>query len=126
MDASGIVTKQSQFSVKETIDRLETLLIEKGVTIYARIDQQHEALKAGLTLHPIELLVFGNPKAGVPIMAANPLAAIDLPIKALAWQDGDNKVWLSHNTHGYIQQRFGLPDDLAQKINVAALVEQAL
>lgn len=96
------------------------------MTIYARIDQQQEALKAGLSLAPLELLVFGNPKAGVPLMAANPVSGIDLPLKALAWQDKDGKTWLSYNSPEYIQQRFGLPDELIQKIKTDALMEQAL
>lgn len=122
----GIISRQSRYSVKETIDRLENILKGKGVTIFARIDQQAEAARAGLAMDPIELLIFGNPKAGTPLMQAMPICAIDLPLKALGWQDKDRNVWLSYNTADYIQERFSLPQELARNINAGPLIESAL
>jgi uncharacterized protein (DUF302 family) len=124
--APGVVSKQSKYAVKETLDRLQKILQDKGVTIYARIDQQAEARKVGLDLSPVELLVFGNPKAGIPIMSAVPLSGLDLPLKALAWQDTDKKVWISYNDAEYIGKRFSLADELVKNINIGPLVEKAL
>jgi uncharacterized protein (DUF302 family) len=125
-NTSGVISKQSKYSVKESMDRLQKILLEKGITVFARIDQQAEAQKAGLDLSPTELLIFGNPKTGTPIMSAFPLAALDLPLKVLSWQDSDNKVWLSYNEPAYIQQRFSLPDALVKTIGFGPLVEFAL
>jgi uncharacterized protein (DUF302 family) len=123
--APGIVSKESKYSVKESMDRLQKILQEKAVTIFARIDQQAEAQKAGLTLSSIELIIFGNPKTGTPIMSAVPLAALALPLKVLAWQDNDNRVWLSYNELTYIQQRYSLADSLIKNIDVSPLVALA-
>ena len=112
----GIITLASPYPVKETIDRLENLLCTKGATIFARIDQRAAARQAGLEMPPTELLLFGNPKAGTALMLAKPHSGIDLPLKALAWQDKDGKSWLSYNSFGYLQQRFALPDDLIHPI----------
>jgi uncharacterized protein (DUF302 family) len=121
----GIISKQSNHSVKESADRLHTLLTAKGITIYARIDQQAEARSAGVELSPLEFLLFGNPRAGTPIMSAVPLAALDLPLKAIAWQDKDGKVWLSYNEPAYLQQRYGLSAALVKNIDIGPLIEQA-
>ncbi|MDR3711447.1 MAG: DUF302 domain-containing protein [Puia sp.] len=122
----SVVSKQSHHTVKETVDRLQKILERKGVTIFARIDQQAEALKAGLSLSPIEILIFGNPRAGTPIMAAVPLAGLDLPLKALCWQDADNQVWLSYNDPAYIQQRFSLPEALVKPTDFGLLADLAV
>lgn len=122
---NGIISKQSNHSVKESADRLQTLLTTKGITIFARIDQQAEARKAGLELSPIEFLLFGNPRAGTPIMSAVPLSALDLPLKAIAWQDREGKVWLSYNEPAYLQQRYGLSEALVKNIDIGPLIEQA-
>jgi uncharacterized protein (DUF302 family) len=122
----GIISKQSSHSVKETMDRLQELLNARGITIFTRIDQQAEAAKVGMTLTPIELLIFGNPKAGTPLMQAEPLAAIDLPLKALAWQDANKRVWLSYNKAEYIQERFSLPIELIKNINIDPIIDQVL
>ncbi|MBW4442046.1 MAG: DUF302 domain-containing protein [Plectolyngbya sp. WJT66-NPBG17] len=111
----------------ETIDRLEAVLHAKGITIFARIDQQIEAEKVGLSLRPTQLLLFGNPKAGTPLMIAEPTIALDLPLKVLAWEATDGKVWLSYNDPNYLKQRFLLSEDLVKNIAVIApLIEQAL
>jgi uncharacterized protein (DUF302 family) len=123
----GIVSKSSKYSVPETLHRLETILTAKGIQIFALVDHSGEAEKAGLKMPPTQLLIFGNPKGGTPVMLANATAAIDLPWKALAWQATDGQVWLSYNAAAYIQQRFGLSDDVMNPLaGLAALMEQAL
>jgi uncharacterized protein (DUF302 family)/uncharacterized membrane protein YidH (DUF202 family) len=122
----GIISKPSKYSVPETLDRLEAILRGKGIMVFARVDHSGEAEKVGMKMPPTQLLIFGNPKAGTPAMLAAPLAAIDLPLKALAWQDGDGKVCLSYNDVEYFKRRFGLADDAVQGIAAAgALIEQA-
>ena len=124
---NGIISQPSPYSVTETIDRLEAILQSKNITIFARIDQQAEAEKVGLSLLPTQLLLFGNPKAGTPLMVAEPTIALDLPLKLLAWEADDGKVWLSYNDPNYLRQRFSLPDELVKNIAVIApLVEQTL
>jgi uncharacterized protein (DUF302 family) len=124
---NGIISQPSPYSVAETIDRLAAILQAKGITIFARIDQQAEAEKVGLSLRPTQLLLFGNPNAGTPLMVAEPTIALDLPLKALAWEAADGKVWLSYNDPIYLQQRFSLSDELVQNIAVIApLIHQAL
>ena len=125
--AEGIITKASPYSVPETIHRLTAILKGKGIKIFATIDHSGEAEKAGLPMPPTQLLIFGNPKGGTGIMLAAPLAAIDLPLKALAWQDSAGKVWLTYNDPQYLKNRFGLADDTIQPIaGIGALLEQAL
>jgi len=123
----GIITKPSKYSVPETLHRLETILTAKGIQVFALVDHSSEAEKAGLKMPPTQLLIFGNPKGGTPVMLAAPTAAIDLPWKALAWQDTSGKVWLSYNDAAYIQRRFGLTDDVMKPLaGLGALIEQAL
>jgi uncharacterized protein (DUF302 family) len=105
---NGIINKPSKYSVPETLDRLEAVLRSKGMKIFARVDQQAEAEKVGLEMRPTQLLIFGDPKSGTPIMNSNPSIAIDLPLKALAWEAADGKVWLSYNSPHYLQMRHGL------------------
>ncbi len=94
---NGIISQPSPYSVTETLDRLAAILQAKGITIFARIDQQTEAEKVGLNLCPTQLLLFGNPQVGTPLMVEAPTIALDLPLKALAWEAVDGKVWLSYN-----------------------------
>jgi uncharacterized protein (DUF302 family) len=115
----GFISKLSPHSVPETIQRLSALLKSKGVAIFALIDHSGEAEKAGLKMRPTQLLIFGNPKGGTPLMLAAPSTAIDLPLKALVWEDADGKVWLSYNSPDYLQQRHGFPADLEK--NIAAI-----
>ena len=122
----GIISRPSKHSVQETLDHLEAALREKGIKVFARVDHSGEAEKVGLKMPPTQVLIFGNPKAGTPTMLAAPTAAIDLPLKALAWQDGDGKVWLSYNDVGYLKRRFGLADDAVKGLLAATpLIEQA-
>lgn len=128
MDApDGIISKASKYSVPETLHRLETILTEKGIKVFARVDHSGEAEKAGLKMPPTELLIFGNPKGGTPVMLAAPTSAIDLPLKALAWQDASGQVWLSYNDPVYIQRRFGLSADVMRPLaGLGVVIEQAL
>jgi uncharacterized protein (DUF302 family) len=89
---NGIISQPSSYPVTETIDRLTTVLQAKGIPIFARIDQQVEAEKVGLSLRPTQLLLFGNPKAGTPLMVAEPTIALDLPLKVVAWEAAGGKV----------------------------------
>lgn len=124
---NGIVDVPSRYPVPETLARLEEILKDKGITVFALIDHSGEAEKAGLKMRPTQLLVFGSPKAGTPLMVAAPRLAIDLPLKALAWQDEKGQVWLSYNAPEYLQQRHGFPEALVKNIaGIAGLVEQAV
>ena len=122
----GIITRESRYSVPETLDRLQALLAAQGIRVFARIDHSGEAENVGMKMPPTQLLIFGNAKAGTPIMLAAPTAAIDLPLKALAWQDAVGKVWLSYNDPQYLKRRFGLGDETIRKIvGTGSLIEQA-
>jgi uncharacterized protein (DUF302 family) len=104
----GLTTIASRFSPKETMDRLETEIRAKGMTVFARIDHAAGAAEAGLELRPTELIIFGNARGGTPLMEASQTAGIDLPLKALVWQDPAGKTWLSYNEPSWIVQRHGL------------------
>lgn len=125
--ATGLISHPSPYTVPETLDRLEAILRAKSITIFARIDHSGEAAKVGLTMPPTQLLIFGSPKGGTPIMLAAPLSAIDLPLKALAWLDTDGKVWLSFNDPHYLQSRYALSDEVLKPITgLEALILQAI
>ena len=117
---NGMVHLNSPHSVTETLARLEMIIQSKGIAVLARIDHSGDAAKAGLEMHPTKLLIFGSAKSGTPLMIASPTVAIDLPLKALVWEDADGKVWLSYNSPAYLKQRHGIPDDLLQ--NIAGIV----
>jgi len=126
MNPNGVITRQSPYTVTETIDRLQTFLQQHGATIYARIDQQAEVQKAGQTLLPLQFILFGNPKAGGPIMAQKPIAALDLPLKIIAWQDAENKVWLAYNDAQYIEERYDLTHNENSPLKLDGLIVAAL
>jgi uncharacterized protein (DUF302 family) len=124
---NGMIHLTSPYSVPETLRRLESLLQARGLAIFARIDHSGEAEKAGSKMRPTQLLIFGSPKQGTPLMVASPTLAIDLPLKALAWEDASGKVWLSYNTPEYLKQRHNIPDELMKNISgVGALLQKAL
>jgi uncharacterized protein (DUF302 family) len=108
MAADGLITVPSSFGPKETMDRLEAEITAKGMAVFARIDHAAGAAGAGLPLRPTELLIFGNAKAGTPLMQANQAIGIDLPLKALVFEDAAGKVWLSYNDPHWLAQRHGL------------------
>ena len=114
----GIVNLPSSHSVDQTIDKLRSILQAKGITVFALIDHSGEAERSGMQMPPTKLLIFGNPKAGTPLMLAVPSIAIDLPLKLLVWEDKANKVWLSYNSSEYLQKRHDVPDELLQNIAV--------
>ena len=125
-DANGIVVLPSRYSVDETVARLEHLLQEKGVKLFALVDHSGEAEKVGLKMPPTKLLIFGNPKGGTPLMIAAPSSAIDLPLKILVSEDAQGKTWISYNSPEYLRERHGLPPNLLPNIAVIeALVAQA-
>jgi len=124
---NGMTHLSSAYSVPETLKRLESVLQAQGIMIFARIDHSGEAERAGLKMHPTQLLIFGSPKSGTPLMIASPTLAIDLPLKALAWEDAEGKVWLSYNSPDYLKQRHMIPDELVKNISgVAALLKKAV
>lgn len=125
-DGSGIVEVASRHSVAASLDRLEGILREKGLTVFARVEHSAEAAKVGLSMRPAALLLFGNPRAGTPIMVAAPRAALDLPLKVLAREDEKGQVWLSYNSPAWLQRRHGLKEEEVKPLAaVAALVRQA-
>jgi uncharacterized protein (DUF302 family) len=124
---NGIIHLSSPHTVLETLARLEAVVQAKGIAILAMIDHSGDAAKAGIEMEPTKLLIFGNPKAGTPLMLASPSVAIDLPLKALVWQDKDGKVWLSYNSPAYLKQRHSIPDNLLPNIaGIEAICAQAV
>ena len=124
---TNLVTKPSKYSVPETISRIEKAVAAKGMQVFARIDHSGEATKVGLAMKPIELLIFGNPKGGTALMVARPTAAIDLPMKALAWEDSDGKVWLTYNSPELLRERHGLPAELTSRLDpIGKILEAAV
>ena len=115
---NGIISRPSNHSVDETVEKLKGILQAKGVQLFALVDHSGEAEKVGMKMPPTKLLIFGSPKAGTPLMLAAPSVAIDLPLKILVWEDGQKKVWVSYNSAAYLQQRHGLPQELLQNIAV--------
>jgi uncharacterized protein (DUF302 family) len=104
--------------VDQAVEKLQTMLRAKGVAVFALIDHSGEAAKVGMKMPPTKVLIFGNPKAGTPLMLAAPSLAIDLPLKILVWEDTQNKVWISYNAPEYLQKRHGVPEELMQNIAV--------
>jgi uncharacterized protein (DUF302 family) len=123
----GFISKASKYSVAETVERFESLLKTKGVKLFALVDHGGEAEKAGLKMPPTKLLIFGNPKGGTPVMQAAPTIAIDLPLKALVWEDAGGKVWVGFNDPAYLAERHRVSAELTKNISVVeGLVDQAL
>jgi uncharacterized protein (DUF302 family) len=110
---SGLISKKSAHSVGETVSRLEKAAKEDGLVVFARIDHAAGARSVGQTLRPTELLVFGNPKPGTPLMQSNQAIGIDLPLKALAFEDERREVWLIYNAPAHLATRHGITDRAA-------------
>jgi uncharacterized protein (DUF302 family) len=124
---NGVVNLRSPYTVANTLQRLESIIAAKGLTIFALVDHSGEAEKVNLTMPPTKLLLFGSPKAGTPLMIASPSLALDLPLKALVWQAADGAVWLSYNSPEFLQQRHNIPEALIQNIaGIRAICEQAV
>jgi uncharacterized protein (DUF302 family) len=127
MPEDGLVKVASPHSVDETLKRLQSILAERGVQIFALIDHSGEAEKAGMKMPPTKLLIFGSPKAGTPLMLASPSVAIDFPLKALVSQDEQGKVWVTYNSPEYLRDRHHLPPELMKNISVVGpLVAKAV
>jgi uncharacterized protein (DUF302 family) len=114
----GLIDIPSNHSLDETVKKLKGILEAKGITLFVLVDHSGEAAKAGMKMRPTKLLIFGNPKAGTPVMLAAPSSAIDLPLKILIWEDEQGKVWITYNSPTYLQTRHNLPADLLQHIAV--------
>lgn len=127
--ADAYVMKKSPYSVDETLNRLEVVLKKKGITVFARVDHKAGADKVGLNLQPMQLLIFGNPKMGTPLMNENPLMGLDLPMKALAWRDDNSQVWLAYLNPAELQQRHRIKNQkIINKMTLAlnGLTDKAL
>jgi uncharacterized protein (DUF302 family) len=114
----ALINKPSHHSVDQTVEKLKNILQAKGVALFALVDHSGEAEKVGMKMRPTKLLIFGNPKAGTPLMLAAPSIAIDLPLKILIWEDAAGKVWLTYNNPEFLRERHGLPPDLMQNVAV--------
>ena len=106
--ADPLIVRESPHPVSETLDRLKTILEKKGITVFTRIDHAAGAKSAGLDLKPTQVLIFGNPKLGTPLMQSNRHIGVDLPMKAVAWEDDDGKVWLGYTSPGALKARYGI------------------
>jgi uncharacterized protein (DUF302 family) len=115
---NGILRNPSRLSVDETVTRLESVLQSRGVKLFAIVDHSGEAASIGMKMRPTKLLIFGNPKAGTPVMLASPSAALDLPLKILVAEDAKGRVWISYNAPAYLQARHNLPSNLLANIAV--------
>jgi uncharacterized protein (DUF302 family) len=130
MAADGLITIPSSYGAKDTADRLDAAIKARGMTVFARIDHAAGAAEAGLSLRPTELLVFGNAKGGTPLMQSNQMIGIDLPLKALVWQDEMGKTWLSYNDPSWLAKRHELgphldPPVSAMGAGISAIAREA-
>ena len=117
MAANGLITVKSSYGPKETMDRLEAEVKAKGMTVFGRIDHAAGATEVGLSLRPTELLIFGNARAGTPLMQSAQTISIDLPLKALVWQDADGVIWLSYNDPSWLAKRHGLGHEVEAAVS---------
>ncbi len=123
----GIITKLSPFSVEETLERLQEAMRSRGLTVFAHVNHSGEAERVGLKMQEAHVLIFGNPKAGTPLMIASPLLALDLPLKILVWQGQDGQVWVSYTSVAYLTARYSIPQALTGNIaGIDGLVEGVL
>jgi uncharacterized protein (DUF302 family) len=124
---NGLIHLSSPYPVPETLQRVQSAVQSHGLTIFCLVDHSGAAAQVGLEMHPTQLLIFGSPKGGTPLMLASPTVAIDLPLKALIWEDADGKIWLTYNSPDYLKQRHNLPDNLMKNISgVGALLQAAI
>jgi uncharacterized protein (DUF302 family) len=122
--SEGVVSRVSRHSVAETVARLEALLKEKGVKLFCVVDHSGEAAAAGLTMPETKLLIFGNPKAGTPVMLAAPSAALDLPLKLLVAEGVNGEVTVQWNDAAWLRQRYGFPEELVVNLAAAAVLAE--
>ncbi|UVK52696.1 DUF302 domain-containing protein [Mesorhizobium sp. AR02] len=127
MAGDGLITVESRFGVTETIDRLAEVVKRAGLLVFARIDHAAGARDVGASLRPTELLIFGNPRGGTPLMQDSQLAGIDLPVKALGWEDEQGQVWLSYDDPHWIAERHGLGEASSEAVAaIAASMEKVI
>ena len=124
--ADGVVTKPSPRSVTATVGRLRRLIEEKGLKLFAVIDHSSEASRAGLAMPDTKLVIFGSPTAGTPVMLAAPLAALDLPLKLLVWEDSARSVWVSYNSPSYLAERHHLSDEMRKRFEPIETIADAV
>ena len=117
MPTDGLITLASNHGPSETMSRLETAVKAKGMSVFARIDHAAAAANIGMLLRPTEVLFFGNPKGGTPLMQSTQTIAIDLPLRALVWQDASGKTWLSYNDPAWLANRHALEPHLAASVD---------
>ena len=122
----GVEKVRSPRAFAETVTRFEALLRERGLTVFAKIDFSGDAERAGLQMPPTQMLIFGNPKGGTPVMLAAPSSALDLPLKVLISQDAQGQVWLSYNTPQYLAERHAIPAELVKNISGTPVLTQAV
>ena len=124
---NGVVQVPSQHSFQDTFKRLKSIVLSHGLTVFATINIDSEAAEAaGLKMNPARLLIFGNPKAGTPLMVAAPTVALEFPLKVLVSEDSKGQVWLSYNSPLYLKERHGIPDELLKNISgIVQMVESA-
>lgn len=127
LPANGMIHLESKHPGPETVEKIEALLRSKGLMIFTRIDHSGEAEKAGLRMNFAQLIIFGSPKFGTPLMQAAPTLALDLPLKALVWETADGKVWVTHNAPEYLKERHNVPADLLPNIaGAGTLLQKAI
>ena len=126
MGTDGLITIRSAHGPQDTLARLEAAVKAKGMTVFARIDHAAGAAAAGLPLRPTDVLIFGNAKAGTPLMQSVPAIGLDLPLKALVWQDASGATWLSYNDPRWLAQRHGVGRDADATINAMAAALSAV
>lgn len=124
--ANGIASIPSSASVDQTVEKLQSILKQKDVRVFAVVDHSGEAAKVGMTMRSTKVVIFGNPRGGTPMMQSAPTVAIDLPLKALVWEDAGGQVWITYNTPEYLQQRHHVPPELIKNIEgIAGLLKMA-
>ena len=126
MSADGLITVSSSFGPEETMKRLEAEVRAKGMTVFARVNHAAGAAEAGLPLRPTDLLIFGAARGGTPLMQATQTIGIDLPLKALVWQDEEGKTFLSYNDPAYLAHRHGLADQVKPVVDTMTAVLKAI
>lgn len=122
----GLRILSTRHAVAEILKRIDSLAQARGIMVFARIDFSGDAARAGLAMRPTGLVIFGNPKAGTPLMVATPTAAIDLPLKLLAWEDADGHTWVAYNEPAYLQARHHFPPELLKNIQVIGALAAAV
>jgi uncharacterized protein (DUF302 family) len=123
----GIISRLSPYSVEQTLERLETTIGSLNLTIFAHINHSGEAQQVGLNMQEAHVLIFGNPKAGTPLMIASPLLALDLPLKLLVWQGDDGRVWISYTSTDFLAARYSIPHELTGNIaGIKKVVERVV